>query len=76
MLLTLWEEALASSRSLKQPFLWRIRAPHSRGLEHEGHSPSTGSRWEGSDLRKCLARQVTWLHMRQDGWKQLSFSVT
>lgn len=70
-----WDaDSVISSRSPKQPCLWRMRLPHRTEWQHDGHSPSTGRRWDGSDFRKWLARQITWLLIPQDGWKQLSFS--
>lgn len=71
----LWgADSVTSSRSPKQPCLCRMRLPHSIELSQEGHSPSTGRRWDDSDLRKYLARQITWLLIRQEGWIQLSSS--
>lgn len=67
-------DGVISSRSWKQPCLWRMRSPHSAGRWQDGHLPSTGSRWVGSSRRKYLARQTRWLLIPHRGWKQLSSS--
>lgn len=72
--LTWYADIVMSSRSLKQPCFWRMRLPHSTEQRQAGQSPSTGRRWEGSDFRKYLARQITWELVLQDGWIQLSLS--
>lgn len=52
-----------------------MRFPQSTEQLQPGHLPSTGSRWPGSDLRKCRARQIRWHTVSHDGRKQDNLSA-